>query len=60
MFQFDDNEAKRACNVGWGAFWEEKKVITCNALQKFGSLGGWIAKIKTLDIELKMAPNFGG
>jgi hypothetical protein len=43
-----------------GGILGKKKVITCNALQKFGSLGGWIAKIKTLDIELKMAPNFGG
>ena len=29
-------------------------------LVKIGTLGGWIAKIKTLEVELKMALNFGG
>jgi hypothetical protein len=28
-------------------------------LQKFESLGGCIAKIEALDVELKIAPNFG-
>jgi hypothetical protein len=29
-------------------------------LQKFGSLGRYIAKIETLEVELKIVLNFGG
>jgi hypothetical protein len=46
-----------------GVFWETKKKKKKRSqmlkLQKFGSLRGCIAKIETLEVELKIAPNFG-
>jgi hypothetical protein len=38
---------------------EEEEEVKMLKLQKFGSLGGCIAKIEILEVELKIAPNFG-
>jgi hypothetical protein len=39
---------------------KKKKEVIMVELQNFESLGGCIAKIETLKVELKIAPNFEG
>ena len=47
MFQFDNNEAKHACNVGWGAFWEKKNSDHVQRIAKIWKFrGGGLQKLK--------------
>jgi hypothetical protein len=66
MFQFlqctPPHPPKKNLNLGWGHFEKKKKKVKMVELQKFGSLGevGCIAKIETLEVELKIVPNLRG